>query len=95
MYFDNPQSKIKLQDIDYIVISGDFVDNGSDQTAMKKAFNFIKIVSSKLKIPFEKIIIVPGNHDLSWTVTMNAYHLEIGTPGINDKIVTNVGSNII
>ena len=25
---------------------------------------------------------------------MNAYHLSIGTPGVNDKIVTNIGSDI-
>lgn len=94
VYFDNPQSKINIEDIDYLVISGDFVDSRYDQTDFTKAFNFISIVSSKLKIPFEKIIIVPGNHDLSWTVTMNAYHLSVGTPGINDKTVTNVGSDI-
>lgn len=94
VYFDNPQSKIKLEDIDYMVISGDFVDSRYDQSAMKKAFNFIRIVSSEIKISFEKIIIVPGNHDLSWIVTMNAYHLTVGTPGVNDKTVTNVGSDI-
>ena len=27
VYFDNPKSKIKLEDIDYMVISGDFVDS--------------------------------------------------------------------
>lgn len=94
VYFDNPESPIKLEDIDYMVVSGDMVENGNDEKSFTKAFNFISIVSSKLKIPFDKIIIVPGNHDLSWKITMNAYHLSIGTPGINDKTVTNIGSDI-
>ncbi len=94
VYFDNPKNKLKLKDIDYMVISGDFVENGADEIAFAKAFNFIRIVSSNLKIPYEKIIIVPGNHDLSWAVTMDAYHLAIGNPGVNDKTVTNIGSDI-
>ena len=34
VYFDNPQSKMKLEDVDYMVVSGDFVDSRYDQSAM-------------------------------------------------------------
>jgi 3',5'-cyclic AMP phosphodiesterase CpdA len=94
VYFGNSDNKLRLKDIDYMVICGDLVENGAEEIAFTKALNFINIVSNKLKIPNERIIIVPGNHDLSWAVTMAAYHLAIGTPGVNDKTVTNVGSDI-
>lgn len=94
IYFDNPENTLKLEDIDYIVISGDFVQDGANETSFVKAFNFIKIISTALKVPYKKIVIVPGNHDLSWTVTMDAYHLTLGTPGPNDQVVTNIGTDI-
>ncbi|OBR96968.1 MULTISPECIES: metallophosphoesterase [Clostridium] len=94
VYFDNPESSIKLTDIDYVVISGDFVERGDSESSFEKAFKFIDILSKELNVPYQKIVIVPGNHDLSWSVTMSSYHLTIGTPGPNDKVVTNVGTDL-
>lgn len=94
VYFNNPKSNLSLSDIDYITISGDFVERGDSIVSFEKSFNFIDIISTQLNVPYEKIIIVPGNHDLSWNVTMNSYHLAIGTPGPNDKVVTNVDSDL-
>ncbi|MDD7793386.1 metallophosphoesterase [Clostridium sp. 'White wine YQ'] len=94
VYFDNVENTLRLQDIDYVVVSGDFVNFGNSQISFEKAFHFIDILSKKLMLPYNKIIIVPGNHDLSWDVTMSSYHLTQGIPGPNDKVVTNVGTDI-
>ncbi|MFL0197175.1 metallophosphoesterase family protein [Clostridium sp. WILCCON 0269] len=94
VYFDNPENSLSLNDIDYIVISGDFVERGDSEVSFEKAFHFINILSEQLNVPYKNIIIVPGNHDLSWTITMNSYHLAIGTPRIEDKVVTNVGTDL-
>lgn len=98
VYFDNPEDTLSLNDIDFLVISGDFVEFGNSEDSFKKAFHFIDLLSKQLNLPYEKIVIVPGNHDLSWTITMDSYRLTLATPsnpiGPNDKVVTNVGTDI-
>lgn len=94
VYFNNPENTLHLNDIDYLIISGDFVERGDSEESFKRALHFIEILSNKLNIPNHRIVNVPGNHDLSWTVTMASYHLAIGTPGSNDQVVTNVGADL-
>ncbi|MBU5484699.1 metallophosphoesterase [Clostridium sp. MSJ-11] len=94
VFFDSTEDRLDLKSIDYIVISGDFVEYGNDEEAFEKAFNFISMLSKECNIPFEKVVIVPGNHDLSWTITMDAYKLAIGTPTATDKVVDNIGNDL-
>ncbi|GKU25072.1 metallophosphoesterase family protein [Clostridium folliculivorans] len=94
VYFDNPENTLRLDDIDYVVISGDFIRRGGSKTSFDKAYTFIKLLSERLSLPFQKFVIVPGNHDLSWDITMASYHLTQGLPGPNDQVVTNVRSDI-
>lgn len=94
VYFDDPKNTLSLKNIDYMVISGDFVERGNSEASFEKAFHFIDMLSKRLGIPYGKIIIVPGNHDLSWDITMASYHLTMGTPGPNDKVVTNIGNDL-
>lgn len=94
VYFENPENTLKLNNIDYIVISGDFVEYGNSVESFQKSFNFINILSTELNIPYQNIIVTPGNHDLSWDITMASYHLTIGTANTNDVVVKNVGSDI-
>lgn len=94
VYFDNLDDKLNLEDIDYMIISGDFVEYGSDEKAFKKSFNFISALANECNIPFEKIVIVPGNHDLSWDITMAAYNLALGIPSEKDKVVDNIGNDL-
>ncbi|WP_333859485.1 metallophosphoesterase family protein [Clostridium sp.] len=94
VYFYNSENNLTLSDIDYIVISGDFVEDGNSEASFQKAFHFIDILSKQLNIPYKNIIIVPGNHDLSWNITMNSYHLSMGIPESKDKVVTNIGKDL-
>jgi 3',5'-cyclic AMP phosphodiesterase CpdA len=50
---------------DYILIPGDITD-GADPDEFKLASDFITDIARKLNVEDEKIIFVPGNHDVNW-----------------------------
>lgn len=52
---------------DYLVIPGDITDN-ADPNEFELASSFISDIAAKLKVPSDKIIIVPGNHDVNWAL---------------------------
>lgn len=56
---------LKNQKINFIAITGDIVNNGSEKTSWKKAFKFIDILVKSVKINKRNVFIVPGNHDLN------------------------------
>ena len=65
--------KINKENIDAIIISGDFTSNIKDERGktrheigFKEASLFIKGLIDGLKIPLQNVIIVPGNHDMDW-----------------------------
>jgi predicted MPP superfamily phosphohydrolase len=93
VYFDNPDDKLNLKDISYLVISGDFVENGGDITSFKKAYHFIDLLCKEFNLPHERVVIVPGNHDLSWGITMASYDLAIGIPRPIDRSVATINND--
>lgn len=52
---------------DYLIIPGD-VTNESQFEEIKLASEFISTIARKLKVSDDKIIFVPGNHDVDWKV---------------------------
>jgi calcineurin-like phosphoesterase family protein len=52
--------------VDFVIISGDLTCS-SEPNEFNAASEFLVALSSKLNIQKEKILIVPGNHDIKWT----------------------------
>jgi predicted phosphodiesterase len=59
---------LKVDQIDFLVLSGD-ISNHSTKNQYDAAVEFIESIIKRFKIDRHKIIIVPGNHDLSWEVS--------------------------
>ena len=58
------EKKIKC---DYLLIAGD-VSNKARTTEFELASNFLSMVADKLQLDINNVIIVPGNHDVDWSV---------------------------
>lgn len=65
---------LKSDKIDYLVISGD-ISNCADKMEYKYAYDFFSYIKTTFSIDERKIIIVPGNHDVNWTVCEEAQDL--------------------
>lgn len=58
--------------VDYLVISGDFTNTAS-RGEFDVAREFVSRLISDLQIDAQRCILIPGNHDLSWDVTVYAW----------------------
>jgi small GTP-binding protein len=54
-----------IETLDYLVISGDLTNRGAHKE-FAQVYGFLYELLEKMKLTFERTIIVPGNHDLSW-----------------------------
>ena len=62
--------------IEYIVISGDITDRGSEG-GFQNALEFVSLLNDKFKVSAERCIFVPGNHDVQdLTAAYNWYDSE-------------------
>ena len=52
----------------YLIVSGDITDK-----AQKEEFEYAEKFIKKLNIPTEKVLIIPGNHDVNWDDNRLAY----------------------
>ena len=59
------QGGLGFQQLDYLVISGDFT-NFSTPGEFEPAIKFISGIINEFKLSSQRCIFVPGNHDLSW-----------------------------
>lgn len=64
--------ELKCPRIDSLIISGD-IGNFSKPLEYKAAVAFIQKLASEFRIESDRIVLVPGNHDLSWGVSKSAY----------------------
>ncbi|MBF0549196.1 MAG: leucine-rich repeat domain-containing protein [Deltaproteobacteria bacterium] len=58
--------------LDYIIITGDMV-NYSRVDEYQKAVAFTALMQEEFKLPYERLLIVPGNHDLNWDEEVYEY----------------------
>ncbi len=54
---------VRADSVDYLVISGDMTDKGSEE-GLEKAREFVSTLNEELGISAERCIFVPGNHDV-------------------------------
>ncbi|MEZ5353243.1 MAG: metallophosphoesterase [Bryobacteraceae bacterium] len=69
-------AKVPLQ---FVVISGDFIDKG-DANGFSTAAEFCREVSKVTKVPLERFVVCPGNHDVEDIKAAFALREEVG-PG--------------
>lgn len=70
--------------IDYIILSGDLSARGEEKEYIKVS-KFISKLIEKCDIDAEKVLIIPGNHDYSRSLTHNAYSIRNFNSEYNEK----------
>ena len=77
--------ELNITQLDYLVISGDVANNSSPEEYAAAA-EFVNGLVSRFGLNSNKIIIVPGNHDLDWSKSKEAYSFvyksDLGSVGI-------------
>lgn len=77
---------LKINKIDFLVLSGD-ISNHSTKEQYEAAIEFIENIIIKFNVDRNKIIIVPGNHDLSWEASKKAIIFsDTGTESFNKEL---------
>ncbi len=66
------KQELNSSQLDAIILSGD-IANKSVPEEYHAAQCFLKKVSEEFQLSPEQIVIVPGNHDLNWELSKNAY----------------------
>lgn len=58
--------------LDGIILSGD-LSNTATPSEFEAAQHFIEKLGERMQVPRERLVLVPGNHDVSWQHSMSAY----------------------
>jgi len=66
--------ELDCSSIDIVVLSGDLTQR-SDKNEFEAARRFLLRLSTEFRISPGQVVIVPGNHDLSWPLSKSAYSL--------------------
>ena len=78
------QKELQVARLDYMTISGDVGDQSLPEE-YEAAFELIMGLAVTLHLDRERVIMVPGNHDLNWGISKQAHsidwHEELRTPG--------------
>lgn len=75
-----------VERIDFLVISGD-ITNYSTKEQYDAALELVESIITKFNIDRNKVIIVPGNHDLNWDISKKAImSTNEGIESINEDI---------
>jgi GTPase SAR1 family protein/predicted MPP superfamily phosphohydrolase/sugar lactone lactonase YvrE len=64
--------ELGIRRLDYLVISGDIV-NRSEEDEYRIAFSMVDGLVKRFGLDASRVVVVPGNHDLSWTISKAAY----------------------
>lgn len=74
-YLDKIISHIKTNNVGeefYLIVTGDLTDKGLKEE-FEKGTEILNKICEELKIPKNKVLIVPGDHDVNWDDCKNAY----------------------
>lgn len=78
---------------DYVVVPGDITDS-ADPNEFELASSLITEIASQLEVPANKIIVVPGNHDVNWAIlkinpndNSGVFHKLRYAPLTNEKLI--------
>ncbi|MCP4344119.1 MAG: AAA family ATPase [Desulfobacterales bacterium] len=62
---EDKEEGFETKKLDYLIITGDLTSRAAPEE-FEKAAEFINVLKDHYKLPDDRCIIVPGNHDLSW-----------------------------
>jgi small GTP-binding protein len=62
----------KTRTLDYLILSGDIADT-AQPVEYDLAFRFVHDLVNTLGLNPERVVVVPGNHDVNWDVSEDAY----------------------
>jgi len=66
------KNELGVKKLEYLVISGD-IANHSTEEEYKAAFVLVDGLVKRFGLNAERVVIVPGNHDLNWDISEEAY----------------------
>lgn len=72
---DDLKNRLDCSKLDILILSGD-IANRSTPKEYKAAEQFIKDIQEEFYLDANQIVIVPGNHDLNWTLSKRAYRIK-------------------
>lgn len=78
--------ELDIERLDYLIVSGD-IANKSTPEEYAAAMEFLTGILERFNIEKHRVIVVPGNHDLNWDLSAEAYvhyipkHKMAGEPG--------------
>jgi len=64
--------ELRINQLEYLVISGD-VANYSTPDEYKAAFELMNGLVKRFGLDADRVVVVPGNHDLNWDLSSEAY----------------------
>lgn len=65
-------NNLEIKQLDYLVISGDIANRSTEQE-YEAAFQMVDKLVNKYELDYNRIVIVPGNHDLNWELSEDSY----------------------
>jgi 3',5'-cyclic AMP phosphodiesterase CpdA/ADP-ribose pyrophosphatase YjhB (NUDIX family) len=72
---DDLAGEQRIERLDYVIISGDSTDHASpDEYGAAQVF--VDQLCDGFEVPRERLLIVPGNHDVDWTKSKDLYRPE-------------------
>ncbi|MCP4697215.1 MAG: metallophosphoesterase [Gammaproteobacteria bacterium] len=66
--------ELKVKHLEYLVISGDIACQ-STEAEYAAAFELINALMERFGLDAKRVVIVPGNHDLNWELSEQAYSI--------------------
>jgi small GTP-binding protein len=58
--------------LQYLVISGDIADRSTPEE-YNAAYTFVDVLVKRFGLDANRVVVVPGNHDLNWDLSVDAY----------------------
>ncbi|MGK7928980.1 MAG: CHAT domain-containing protein [Spirulina sp.] len=72
---DDLKNRLTCSQLDILILSGD-IANKSTPKEYEAAKQFIKNLQQEFHFDAQQIVIVPGNHDLNWSLSKRAYRVK-------------------
>lgn len=71
---DDLNGELECERLQGVIISGD-IGNFSEPAEYEAAKVFLERVCEKFDVSTDRLVMVPGNHDLNWDISEESYHL--------------------